>query len=71
MMFSLSTDSDVTENARFREENSRATELICEILVLCDNDGLTISTKQTAVVHQLASGKSFSEPTITVNGQRM
>ena len=36
----------------------------------CDNFQLTISTKKTEVVHQSAPGKPFSEPTITVNGQK-
>ena len=32
---------------------------------------LTISTKKTEVVHQPAPGKPYSEPTITVNGQKL
>ena len=32
---------------------------------------LTISTKKTEVVNQPASGKPYSEPTITVNGQQL
>ena len=36
-----------------------------------DNFQLTISTKKTEVVHQPAPGKSYSEPTITVNGQKL
>ena len=37
----------------------------------CDNFQLTISTKKTEVVHQPAHGKPYSEPTITVNGQKL
>ena len=37
----------------------------------CDNFQLTISTKKTEVVHQQAPGKLYSEPTITVNGQKL
>ena len=36
----------------------------------CDNFQLTISTEKTEVVHQSAPGKPYSEPTITVNGQK-
>ena len=36
----------------------------------CDNFQLTISTKKTEVVHHPAPGKPYSEPTITVNGQK-
>ena len=37
----------------------------------CDNFQLTISTKKTEVVHQPAPGKPYSEPTTTVNGQKL
>ena len=37
----------------------------------CDNFQLTISTNKTEVVHQPAPGKPYSEPTITVNGQKL
>ena len=37
----------------------------------CDNFQITISTKKTEVVHQPAPGKPYSEPTITVNGQKL
>ena len=37
----------------------------------CDNFQLTISTTKTEVVHQPAPGKPYSEPTITVNGQKL
>ena len=37
----------------------------------CDNFQLKISTKKTEVVHQPAHVKPYSEPTITVNGQKL
>ena len=37
----------------------------------CDNFQLTISTKKTEVVHQPVPGKPNSEPTITVNVQKL
>ena len=37
----------------------------------CDNFQLTISTKKTEVVLQLAPGKPYSEPTIAVDGQKL
>ena len=37
----------------------------------CDSYDLTISIKKTEVVYQLASGKPYKEPTITVKGQRL
>ena len=36
----------------------------------CDSYDITISVKMTEVVYQLASGKPYKEPTITVKGQR-
>ena len=41
------------------------------MLKACDNFQLTLSTKKTEVVHQPAHGKPYSEPTITVNGQKL
>ena len=37
----------------------------------CGNFQLTINTKKTEVVHQTAPGKPYSEPTTTVNGQKL
>ena len=37
----------------------------------CDNFQLTISKTKTEVVHQPAPGKPYSEPTTTVNGQKL
>ena len=41
------------------------------MLQACDDYDLTISTKKTEVVHQPAPGKPYSEPTITVYGQKL
>ena len=37
----------------------------------CDDFGLTISTAKTEVMHQPAPATAYTEPTITVNGQRL
>ena len=37
----------------------------------CGSYYLTVSIKKTEVVYQPAPGKSYKEPTITVNGQRL
>ena len=37
----------------------------------CDNFQLRISTKKTEVVYQPEPGKPYSEPTITVNRQKL
>ena len=37
----------------------------------CDSYDLTISIKKTEVVYQLAPGKPYKEPAITVKGQRL
>ena len=37
----------------------------------CDSSVLTISIKKTEVIDQLAPGKPYKEPTITVKGQRL
>ena len=37
----------------------------------CDNFGLTISTKKTEVIHQLAPGKPCVETNIIINNQRL
>ena len=38
---------------------------------VCNNFGLTISTKKTEVMHQPAPGKPYIKPNISVNGQRV
>ena len=39
--------------------------------VACTNFGLTISIKKTEVLHHPAPGKRYTEPNITINGQRL
>ncbi len=40
-------------------------------ILICDNFGLTISTKKTEVMYQPAPGKPYQEPNSTVKGQRL
>ena len=58
---------DLAENAKSEEKMQGAVDRMSKA---CDNFQLTISTKKTEVVHQPAPGKPYSEPTITVNGQK-
>ena len=37
----------------------------------CKNFGLTISTKKTEVMYQPVPGTPYTEPVITVNGQKL
>ena len=59
---------DLEENAKSEEKMQGAVDRMSKA---CDNFQLTISTKKTEVVHQPAPGKQYSEPTITVNGQKL
>ena len=59
---------DLAENAKSEEKIQGAVDRMSKA---CDNFQLTISTKTTQVVHQPAPGKPYSEPTITVNGQKL
>ena len=59
---------DLAENAKSEEKMQGAVDRMSKA---CDNFQLTISTKKTEVVHQPALGKPYSEPTITVNGQKL
>ena len=59
---------DLAENAKSEEKMHGVGDRMSK---LCDNFQLTISTKKTEVVHQREPGKPYSEPTITVNGQKL
>ena len=59
---------DLAENAKSEEKMQGGVDRMSKA---CDNFKLTISTKKTEVVHQPAPGKPYSEPTITVNGQKL
>ena len=59
---------DLAENAKSEEKMQGTVDRMSKA---CDNFQLTISTKKTEVVHQPAPGKPYSEPTITVNGQKL
>ena len=59
---------DLAENAKSEEKMQGAVDRMSKA---CDNFQLTISTKKTEVVHQPAPGKPYSEPTITVSGQKL
>ena len=59
---------DQAENAKSEEKMQGAVDRMSKA---CDNFQFTISTKKTEVVHQPAPGKPYSEPTITVNGQKL
>ena len=58
------------QNAKSEENKQGAVDRMSKA---CDNFQLTISTKMTEVhvVHQSAPRKQYSEPTITVNGQKL
>ena len=59
---------DLAENAKSEEKMQGAVDRMSEAF---DNFQPTFSTKKTEVVHQPAPGKQYSEPTITVNGQKL
>ena len=59
---------DLAENAKSDKKMQGAVDRMSKA---CDNFQLTISTKNTEVVHLPAPGKPYSEPTITVNGQKL
>ena len=59
---------DLAENAKSEETMQGAVDRMSKA---CDNFQLTISTKKTEIVHQSAPKKPYSEPTITVNGQKL
>ena len=68
VVYKLLYADDLAENAKSEEKMQGAVDCMSKA---CDNFQLTISTKKTEVVHQPAPGKPYSEPTITVNGQKL
>ena len=59
---------DLAENAKSEEKMQGAVDRMSKV---CDNFQLIISTKKTEEVHRPSPGKPYSEPTITVNGQKL
>ena len=57
--------------AKIASAESKIQEAMDRVLQACDNYYLKISTSKTEVVYQPAPDKPYSEPTITVNGQRL
>ena len=64
----LFNTDDLAENAKSEQKMQGAVDRMSKA---CDNFQLTISTKKTEVIHQAAPGKPYSEPTNTVNGQKL
>ena len=59
---------DMAKGAPTEEKMQKCVDQVSDS---CDNYNLTISIKKTEVVYQLAPGKPYKEPTITVKGQRL
>ena len=59
---------DCALNASTQSEMQESVDHFAEA---CDNFGLTISTKKTEVMHQQAPGLPYTEPAITVNGEKL
>ena len=59
---------DCALNASTQSEMQESMDLFSRA---CDDFGLTISTKKTEVMHQQAPATQYTEPTITVNGQKL
>ena len=59
---------DLAENVKSEEKIPGTVDRMSKA---CDNFQPTISTKKTEVVHQPAPGNPYSEPTITVNVQKL
>ena len=59
---------DMAKGAPTEEKMQKGVDQVSD---LCDSYDLTISIKKTEVVYQLAPGKPYKEPTITVKGQRL
>ena len=59
---------DMVKNAKLETKMQGVMDRMSQA---CYNYVLTISIKTTEVVHQPGHGKPYSEPTITVNGQKL
>ena len=59
---------DMAKGAPTEEKMQKGVDQVSDS---CDSFDLTISIKNTVVVYQLAPGKPYKEPTITVKGQRL
>ena len=59
---------DCTLNTASEADMHYSVEKLAEA---CNNFGLTISIKKTEVMHQPTSGKTYTEPHITSNGQQL
>ena len=59
---------DMAKGAPTEEKMQKGVDQVSDS---CDNYNLTISIKKTEVVYQLAPGKPYKEPTITVKGQQL
>ena len=59
---------DMDKNVSSEANMQRAIDQVSQS---CDNHDLTIRTKTTEVVHQPAPGKPYSEPTSSVDGQKL
>ena len=68
VLYELLYADDMDKNVSSETKMQRAMNQVSQS---CDNYDLTISTKKTEVVHQQTPGKSYNEPTITVNGQKL
>ena len=62
----LFADYELNATTKANMQNS-----VDKFLMACDNFGLTISSKETEVLHQQAPEKPYIEPNITVKGQRL
>ena len=60
--------NDMDNNASSEANMQRAMDQVSQS---CENYDLTISTKETEVVHQAAPGKPYNESNITVNGDKL
>ena len=59
---------DCALNARTQSDMQESMDLFS---TACNDFGLTISTKKTEVMHQPAPGVPYTEPTITIGGEKL